>query len=95
MLHHPQGVAEGLLQICLVHQGAAVGQMGGVGNLAGLQGVVAADSVRDGALHAEHGRLGGLLAGHGAQLHAVKGDGGGGGVEHLEDGEHGDRQTGG
>ena len=94
VLHHagPELVAEGGLQLLLLHHRAAEGQVGGVGDLAGLHGVVAADGVRDGALHRQEGGLGLLLAGHGGQLLPFEGHGGGGGVEHPEHGKHRDGQ---
>ena len=97
MLHHagPEGAVEDLLQLALIHHRAAEGEAGGVGHPAGLHGVVAADGVGDGPLHRQEGGLGLRLAGHGAQIHAVIGHGGGGGVEDLEHGENGDSQAGG
>ena len=95
VLHHTQGVAEGRLQIPFIHQCAAEGQTGGVGDLVCLHGVPAAQGVGDGPLHRQHSGMGLLLAGYGTQLHTVKSQGGSSGVKHLVYGEHGDSQTGG
>ena len=97
VLHHagPEGAVKDLLQLALVHHGAAVGEAGGVGHPAGLHAVVAANGVGDGPLHREESCLGLRLAGHGAHVHAVIDHRGGGGVEDLEHGEHGNGQSGG
>ena len=95
MLHHPQGFAQGGLQISLLHQLAPIGQTGGIGHLVRRQGKAAAQHLGDGALHLLDGGLGLLLAGHGPQLPPLEGQGGCRGIEHLEGGVYHQGQTGG
>ena len=93
VFHHTQGLAEGLLKVGFLHQGAAVGHAGGVGQTLRRQAVAAAQLLRDGGLHPLHGGQGLLLAGYGAQLHALKGESGAGGVEDPVGGEDGQQEA--
>ena len=95
MLHHPQGLAERLLQVGLLNQSAAIGHTGGIGQALRRQAVAAAQFLGDGGLYVLHGCLGLRLAGYGAQLPPLKGEGGGSGVKHPVCGKDGQQKTGG